>query len=150
VQKTAGFTIVEAMIALLLYAILLTFATTVISQGVRASRIKAASNQLTMDLRIARLTAVSKRTAVDLVVSGDPLNEYQYTDSQGKIRREVMPPGVRITTSTTPIRFLPNGSVSAGATTVLEIALTNSILERRTIATSVLGVPTLTVNRTES
>ena len=149
-QKTAGFSIAEALVVLVLSFFLLTFATTVISQGVRASRIKAASHQFTMDLRLARLTAVSKRTVVDLVVSGDPVNEYQYTDSWGRIRRGVMPPGVRITTSTTPIRFLPNGSVQGGATTVLEAPLTNSILERRTIATSVLGISTLTVNRTES
>ena len=149
-NATAGFTVVEAMIVMVLAFMLLTVAVSVVSQGMNASRIRAASQQLTMDLRLARLTAVSKRTTIDFVVSENPINAYQYLDSRGKIHREVMPPGVRLTGSPTTIQFLPNGSVMGGASTILEVALTGSILERRTIDTSVLGVPRLTVARLAS
>jgi len=146
----AGFTVVEALVVMALAFMLLTVAVSVVSQGINASRIRAASQQLTMDLRLARLTAVTKRTTIDFVVSDNPINAYQYLDIRGKIHREVMPPGVRLTGSPTTIHFLPNGSVLGGASTILEVALTDSIVERRTIDTSVLGVPRLTVARLAS
>ena len=86
------------------------------------------------------MAAISNRKPVSLVVSTDPANAYEYTDTQGVLRRLELPDGVRIVSSTSPITFEPNGSVVGGASTVLETNLAQYRLERRTVSTNVIGI----------
>ena len=103
-----------------------------------------------MHLRSARFTAVSQRSPADVIVSADPVNTYQYTDVRGKSHTIRLPLGVQITSSSSPIRFLPNGTVTGGASTILEAELSGDKLERWTIATEPLGVPRLTHARVDA
>ena len=136
----SGLTLLEALVALLLVAISSSFASSFVVERVRATRSRVAADQLAVDLRCARLAAISNRKPVSLVVSTDPANAYEYTDAQGVLRRVELPDGVRIVSSTSPIRFEPNGSVAGGASTVLETKLAQYRLERRTVSTNVIGI----------
>ncbi len=113
-------------------------------EGVRRLRIRTMVSQFALDLRAARWNAVAGRTAVDLVVTVDPANRYEYTDHHGRLRSVQMPDGVRIVSSTSPIQFKPNGSLLGGSTTVIESQISASTLSRWTIATNALGISTTT------
>ena len=121
-----------------------------VAERVQMAKIRAAVNQYSLDLRAARWTAVSSRTPVDLSVTVDPGNGYAYTDIRGVPRPIVLPGGLRIVSSTTPIRFRPNGSVVGGATTVIEADLANGVTSRWTVRVSTLGMPKATQERVES
>ena len=96
-----------------------------------------------MDIKAARMIAVSTRdSGLDMVVMTDPDNYYEYPDNSGVIRHIDMPAGVRITSSDSPITFRLNGSLDAAATTVIEIDLSGTVIERWTISTNLLGVST--------
>ncbi len=136
----SGLTLIEALIALLLVGISSAFASSFVVERVRATRSRVAADQLAVDLRSARLAAISNRKPVSLVVSTDPANVYEYTDGRGTLRRIDLPDGVRIVSSTSPITFEPNGSVAGGASTVLETELAQYRLERRTVSTNVIGI----------
>ena len=136
----SGLTLLEALIALLLVAISSSFASSFVIERVRATRSRVAADQLAVDLRCARLAAISNRKPVSLVVSTDPANAYEYTDGQGTLRRVELPDGVRIVSSTSPITFESNGAVAGGASTVLETQLSKYQQERRTVSTSVIGI----------
>ena len=115
-----------------------------VGEGARRLRVRNMVTQFALDLSAARWTAVSGRTAVDLVVTVDPANRYEYTDHHGRLRSVQMPDGVRIVSSTSPIQFKPNGSILGGSTTVIESQISASTLSRWTIATNVLGISTAT------
>jgi Tfp pilus assembly protein FimT len=139
-REESGLTLIEALIVLLLVAISSAFASSFVVERVRATRSRVAADQLAVDLRSARLAAISNRKPVSLVVSTDPANAYEYTDHQGKLRRVDLPDGVRIVSSTSPITFESNGSVAGGASTVLETQLSKYHQERRTVTTNVIGI----------
>ena len=140
-RRTPGFSLIESTLAIAILGIVLIVAASIVSERVRAAKIRVAAGQFVMDLRAARLTALSNRGPVDVVVAADPGNSYRYTGAHGMIRLVPMPDGVRIISSTSPIRFRSNGSVLGGASTVIETNLSNSSLERWTVTTSVLGIP---------
>ena len=139
-RRERGVTLLEALVALLLLGITSAFASSLVVERVRATRSRVAAEQLAVDLRSARMAAISNRKPVSLVVSTDPANAYEYTNAQGVLRRVELPDGVRIVSSTSPIRFEPNGSVAGGASTVLETKLAEYRLERRTVSTNVIGI----------
>ena len=135
-----GVTLLEVLVALVLLGITSAFASALVVERVRAARSRVAADQLAVDLRSARLAAISNRKPVSLVVSTDPANAYEYTDGQGTLRRVDLPDGVRIVSSTSPITFESNGAVAGGASTVLETQLSKYQQERRTVSTSVIGI----------
>ncbi len=139
-RRERGVTLLEALVALLLLGITSAFASSLVVERVRATRNRVAADQLAVDLRWARMAAISNRKPVSLVVSTDPANAYSYTDGQGVLRRVELPDGVRIVSSTSPITFEPNGSVAGGASTVLETELSKYHWERRTVSTNVIGI----------
>jgi Tfp pilus assembly protein FimT len=116
----------------------------IVGERVRMAQIRTMVGQFAFDVRAARWTAVSLRSPVDLTVSVEPTNVYQFLDSRGRPRRVEMPEGVRIVSSTSPIRFEANGSVPGGASTVIEVQLDNDTVSRWTVSTNLLGVPTTT------
>ncbi len=139
-----GFSLLELLVVMAVLAILMAALVPLASERLRLARIRTAVNQLTLDLRAARWTAVAGRSTVDLTVAVDPENRYEYTDVRGRVRAVTLPEGVRIVSSTTPIRFNPNGSVAGGSSTVIEMPLTAGVGSRWTVSTNVLGVSTTT------
>ena len=132
-----GFSLLEFMIVTVILAIMVTFIVPLAAERVRMARIRTSVNQFSLDLRAARWAAVSGRKTVQMTVTG---NAYSYADSLGRMRLVQMPNGVQIVTSTNPIEFKPNGSVTGGATTTIETVLTEGVTSRWVITTNVLGV----------
>ena len=129
---------------MVILALTATLVVPAIGEGTRRLRVRNMVSQFALDLGAVRWTAVSGRSAVELVVTIDPGNRYEYTDHRGRLHAVQMPDGVRIVGSTSPIEFKPNGSVPGGSTTVIESQISDSILSRWTIATNALGVPSTT------
>ena len=77
----------------------------------------------------------------------DPGNFYTYTDRNGDTQTIELPEGVDIKSSSSPITFLPNGSLKgsppSAATTVMEANLTGSTVERWTVTTAITGLATV-------
>ncbi len=143
-KRSQGFSLLEILLVLVIMALTASLVVPAVGEGARRLRVRNMVSQFALDLSAARWTAVSGRTAVDLVVTVDPANRYEYTDHHGRLRSVQMPDGVRIVSSTSPIQFKPNGSLLGGSTTVIESQISASTLSRWTIATNVLGVSTTT------
>jgi Tfp pilus assembly protein FimT len=142
-----GFTLVEGLVVVMLVVISVTVAMSLVRERLQLARVRVSAQQFAVHLRSARFTAVSQRSAADVVVAADPENRYEFTDVRGTSRTVRLPHGVRIVSSSSPIRFQANGSVSGGASTVLEVELTGNRVERWTIDTAALGVPRVSRER---
>ena len=143
-RRSQGFSLLEILLVLVIMALTASLIVPQLGDGARRLRVRNMVSQFALDLSAARWTAVSGRTAVDLVVTVDPANSYEYTDHHGRLRSVQMPDGVRIVSSTSPIQFKPNGSLLGGSTTVIESPISASLLSRWTITTNVLGISTTT------
>ena len=143
-KRSQGFTLLEILLVMVIMALTASLVVPQLGDGARRLLVRNMVNQFALDLSAARWTAVSGRTAVDLVVTVAPANSYEYTDHRGRLHSVQMPDGVRIVSSTSPIQFKPNGSLLGGSTTVIESQISDSTLSRWTIATNVLGVSTTT------
>jgi len=140
IQRSEGFSILELLVVMVILAIMTAFFVPLVAGRVRAAQVRTAVSQFALDVRAARWAAVSSRTPVDLVVSVDPANTYEYTDAHGRVCHITVPEGVRIVSSTNPIRFRENGSVPGGASTVIEMEITKDSISRWTLVTNHLGV----------
>ena len=138
-----GFSVAEALVVIAIIGIAVGLGAPLAKQYIAGARIRGAVNQFTTDLRAARMIAVSKRQPVSILIVTHPTNAYQYTDAMGRVRQVVLPTGVRITSSDTPITFQLNGSLDAGTTTVMEIDLIRDIVDRFTVTTNTLGSPSV-------
>jgi Tfp pilus assembly protein FimT len=136
----AGLSVIEILIVIVIVGIAVMMITTLAADRVRVAKVRVAVNQLEIDLRAARLSAVSNRSPVEVVIRAEPGNSYEYTDARGERHAVQMPAGVRIVSSTSPIRFLPNGTVLGGAKTLIETDLTDSGDEKWVVETNVLGI----------
>jgi prepilin-type N-terminal cleavage/methylation domain-containing protein len=148
--RSAGFSLPEMLVVIAMIGIAVAIVIPLTAEAYRQARIRSAADQFTVDLRAARMIAVATRVAapgLDFVVAPDPANYYEYPDNRGNTRRVNMPTGVRIVSSTSPIRFQLNGSLANPATTVLEVDLSGTNKERWTVTTSIMGVPTTTRQR---
>ena len=130
----------ELLVVMAILGIAVSIGIPLVNQQIRMAKIRGAADQLAMDIKAARMIAVSTRADVDLTIAAQPSNYYEYTDNQGKTRRIEMPEGVRITSSDSTMTFHLNGSLDNPETTVLEIELSGSMTERWTIETTILGV----------
>ena len=135
-----GFTMTESLVVIVIIGMTVVIAIPLISERVRSARIQVAAKQFVVDLRAARLKAISNRRSVDVVVAVDPVNSYEFTDSRGRDHQVQLPKGVRIVNSNALVQFRANGSVLGGASTVLETDVSKYEGVRWTVTTSVLGV----------
>lgn len=145
-----GFSLPELLIVLAIAGLTVTIAIPLVADTMKAAAVRGAADQFTVDLRAARMIAVAKRITNDFVVSTDPTNTYRYTDRDGTTRTITMPKGVRIaSTSPGTISFRSDGSVSSTGTTVIEIPVGDAV-ERWTVTTTTLGMPSATRQRVSS
>ena len=133
----------------ILAALALAAVTALVQERVQIAKVRVSAQQFAVHLRSARFAAVSQRSPTDVIIATDPQNTYSFTDVRGKTHTILLPQGVRITSSSSPIRFLANGTVSGGASTVLEAELSGNKLERWEINTEPLGVPRLSHARVD-
>ena len=138
--RSRGFTLVEFLVVGAILAITVSLIAPLVAERVRVTKARTTASQFAIDLRAARWIAVSNRSTIDVTVDVAN-NAYQYTDAHGRLRKIVMPSGVNIVSSTSPIQFRPNGSVLGGASTVIEANLTENAKSRWTVTTSVIGIP---------
>jgi prepilin-type N-terminal cleavage/methylation domain-containing protein len=137
-EAQRGFSLLEFLVVTVILAILATFLVPIAAERVRMARIRTSVNQFSLDLRAARWAAVSGNKTVQMTVHA---TTYSYLDSLGRNREVQLPNGVKIVSSTNPIEFRPNGSVTGGATTTIETTLGEGVTSRWVITTNVLGVP---------
>jgi prepilin-type N-terminal cleavage/methylation domain-containing protein len=139
-----GFTLLEGLVVMTILSITAVVASSLALERIRSARIRLSAEQFAIDLRAARLKAVSNRSPVDVIISTDPTNAYEYSDGHGRLRQIRMPPGVQIVSSDSTISFQPNGSILGGTSTIFETELSGLNVERWTVTTSVLGNPRTT------
>ncbi len=85
-QRSQGFSLLEMLLVMVILALTATLVVPAVGEGARRLRVRNMVSQFALDLSAARWTAVSGRTAVDLVVTVDPANRYEYTDHHGRLR----------------------------------------------------------------
>lgn len=147
-SREAGVTLPELLVVLAIGGIILAVGVALVADQVRSASIRGAADQFAVDLRAARMIAVSNQANVDLVVQADPQNRYAYTRADGAPVNVKLPPQVKIVSSSpSTIQFRSNGSVTAAATTVIEISLSGNVKERWTVTTSTVGVPSVVKTR---
>lgn len=144
--SSRGFSAAELLVVLAIAGLAIGVGIPLVNEHLRRASIRQAADQVAVDLKAVRMIAVTRRVPTDFVIQEDPINRYSYTRANGTPRQVDLPRDVRILTSSTPetITFRPDGSVTAAATTVLEITLSTGQKERWTITTSTLGIPTVT------
>ncbi len=86
-NRERGFTLLEALTVMTILALTATVASAMVLERVRSTRIRVAAEQFAIDLRAARLKAVSTRSSVDVTISLDPTNAYEFSDGHGRLRR---------------------------------------------------------------
>ena len=143
-NRERGFTLLEGLAVMTILAITAVVASSMALERIRSSRIRVSAEQFAIDLRAARLKAVSNRSPVDVTIFSDPTNAYEYSDGHGRLRQIRLPSGVQITGSDSTISFQANGSILAGTSTIFETELTSGSVERWTVTTSILGNPRTT------
>ena len=143
-----GFSLPELLVVLAIIGIAAVITWPLVSEQVRQTKARAAGDQLSMDLRAARMIAISRRTPWTVTLDADAAR-YTYTDGRGVVRRVQLPSGVRVISpaGVSTVTFLINGSIAAATSTVLEVDLSEGVRERVTVEVSVAGVTRLQKQR---
>jgi prepilin-type N-terminal cleavage/methylation domain-containing protein len=154
--KQAGVTLPELLVVVAIISMAVTVSVPLISGAVRSSSARAAANGFAVNLKAARMLAVSINAPVTVTVQEEPHDDcfcevtfYEYPDRRGNMQRIEMPPGVTIDASTTPIIFMPNGSVPGGSNTVIRTRVSPETLESWTIETTATGYLVVEHERTQ-
>lgn len=141
-----GVTLPELLVVIAIISMVVTISVPLIAGAVRSSSARAAANGFAVNLKAARMLAVSINAPVEITVQEEPhpdcycgITYYEYPDRRGDLRRIFMPPGVTIDSSTPLITFMPNGSVPGGSTTVIRTRISPEIVESWTIETTTTG-----------
>ena len=147
VLGSAGVTLPELLVVLAIISMAVTVSIPLITGAVRSANGRAAANGFAVNLKAARMLAVSANAPLQVTVVAEPHPDcnctatyYEYPARNGVPRRFDMPKGVTIASSTTPIVFRPNGSVPGGATTVIKTRVSTDTFEVWRIATGPIGV----------
>jgi hypothetical protein len=113
-----------------------------VNEQVRIAEVRAAADDLAVQLRAARMIAVTKRTTIKFIVHPDPINKFEYEE-----REVTLPSRIRIASGSDPIiLFKRNGSVDVLSTVILESDVSGA-LERWTATVNTMGFATLVHER---
>jgi len=149
-RSQRGFSVSELLVVLAVIGILVAVAVPLVSEQVRRATARGAVDILTIDLRAARMIAVTRQMNVPFAFDLQPQNRYTYTRADGTTRTINLPPQVNfVSASPTTLTFQPNGAVSSAATVVVEIVLGRD-KEVWTITTNTLGMPTAVRTRVQA
>ncbi|MDH0896114.1 MULTISPECIES: GspH/FimT family pseudopilin [unclassified Pseudomonas] len=107
-KHTAGFTLIELMITLVILAIFISIAIPSFSRLIENNRVTATTNEFHALLLSARSDAVTKRTSITVTQGSDAW-------SSGDRSVEI-PASVTVTPSVTSIVFNPNGTATVSST----------------------------------
>jgi prepilin-type N-terminal cleavage/methylation domain-containing protein len=147
-------TLPELLVVLAIISMAVTVAVPLIAGAIRSANARAAANGFAMNLRAARMLAVSANAPLEFTVRAEPHGDcyctpswYEYPGRDGRVRRFEMPTGVSITSSTDPIVFSPNGSVRGGSHTEIRTQLTSGGEEVWTIDSTPTGFSRVTMTR---
>ena len=139
-RRERGASMLEVLIVLVLLSMTMVLAFTAVSAHMRSTRLRVAADQLVVNLKQARLKAVTTRRTFEVALETDPANSYELIDGQGNVQVVDLPAGVRIVSETASIVFQPNGSIPGAVSTVLETTIREDYAERYIIQTSRIGV----------
>ena len=150
--RQRGFSLTEILVVVALVGLAIAITVPLVAENVNQARIRTAADQLSVDLRAARMIAVSKRAMpfLDVSVEPDPVNRYSFVNARGEARTVQLPTGVRIITPSVDytIRYLRDGSVSGGGnTTVMRVRLSAGDEEEWQVVTNAMGVTRTTRTR---
>ena len=156
--RERGVTLPEVLVGVTIVALAVAIAAPIIAGAVRSANARVAANYLSVNLRAARMIAVSANRIVEFSIRAEPHERcsctqtyYEYRDMRDQLRRFEMPRGVTIASATaSTILFQPNGGSGAPSTTVLRAEVGRGNVELWTIETSVIGVPTVRHSREPS
>jgi len=138
-RSEAGYSLAELLAVLCLVGIVIAIGIPLVNEQLRIGEARSASDQFAVNLRAARMIAVSHHKDIVVTVNADPTNTYVYEGTNGEIRTIAMPGRVQIKTgSAASITFHSNGSTGAASTVTLESAVSTSI-ERWTLSVNTLG-----------
>jgi len=123
-RASAGFTLLELLVVLVLMAMIYALATPVISSGLPGAELKSAARQLAAGLRKARSQAVTRKEEAALTLDV----EQHHFEVSGDKRSYALPDKLEISLYTAQsellrdkvgaIRFYPDGSSTGGRITV--------------------------------
>lgn len=135
-----GLTLAEILAVVAIAGIVLAVAVPLVADRIREARIRGAVDEYVVSLKAARMVATTRRANCAVTVNADPGNSFSYTDNYGRLREFTLPNGLEITATTDPITFEPNGACSGGATTVIELDMSDGVTERWTVTVNTVGV----------
>jgi prepilin-type N-terminal cleavage/methylation domain-containing protein len=145
-NTSLGVTLPELLVVVAIISMAVTVSVPLIAGAVRSSNARAAANGFAVNLKAARMLAVSINAPVAITVHQEPhadcfctVTYYEYPDRRGEIQRIFMPPAVTIDSSTPQITFMPNGSVPGGSNTVIRTRVSPETVEWWTIETTTTG-----------
>jgi prepilin-type N-terminal cleavage/methylation domain-containing protein len=144
-SRARGFSLTEILVVVAIAGLAVAITVPLVAENVNQARIRSAADQFSVDLRAARMIAVSKRATpfLDVSVEPDPVNRYSFVNGRGETRVVQLPTGVRIITPTSAytVRYLRDGSVSGGGnTTVLRVQLSHQHEEEWRVITNAMGM----------
>jgi len=150
-QALGGFTLIEAMIAITLMAILLTFAVPSFNNAALGSQLRASANELAASAHLARSEAIKRNAVITLCMSSDGENcstsggwEQGWIILSGTTlqRQTSAPAGLKITAGgITSLSFQPIGAGSTAATFTVCRATPSVGHEERVVTIDATGRP---------
>lgn len=136
-RRSAGFTLLEALVAAFVVSVVMTFSLPSLIDGLRSHSMTSGVRTTANYLRVVRSAAIARGTQARLVVTdGKLLATEVLTGSWTRVGRGVALDGVSVVAITGgPIVFEREGTISAPAAVTLE----NSRGDRRQVAVAMLG-----------
>ena len=146
-RREAGFSLPEMLAVLALIGISIAIAIPLINEQVRIAEIRGCADQAGLDMRAARMIAVSKRKTIVMTINADPVNSYSYERTDGSTRTITMPSRVKITSgSSATVTFKSDGSTAAAGTVIFQSQVSTQT-EQWTMTVNTLGLTDLAHSR---
>jgi prepilin-type N-terminal cleavage/methylation domain-containing protein len=146
-DREAGFSLPEMLAVVALIGISIAIAIPLVNEQVRIAEIRGCADQAGLDMRAARMIAVSKHKNIVVTVNADPANSYSYERTDGSTRTITMPNRVKITTgSSASVTFKTDGSTAAAGTVIFQSAVSTKT-EQWTMTVNTLGLTDLAHSR---
>lgn len=146
-RTSGGFTLVEAMIAIVVLAILASLAAPSFKELLAAQRIRLTASDLYSSLLMARSEAMKRNvTATVTATGGDWQNGWTVAASGTTLQTQAVPANVTVTGDVTPLSYAYTGRPLAGVGATFKIYESGATAAARCISLSLSGMPQLKVD----